>query len=148
LDNIDAGTITDLRIRNNPDLSTCEVQSICDYLAAPNGSISIYGNAIGCNSQEEVEEACLLVYIEDKSLSENQFNTYPNPTQSILTIEIFNEISDRNYLSIININGQQLISQSITKPKTEIDISYLTTGIYIVKVWNEREVMVTKVIKR
>jgi hypothetical protein len=58
LDNIDGGSIIDLIIGDNPYLSTCEVQSICDYLASPNGSIEISGNATGCNSQQEVEAAC------------------------------------------------------------------------------------------
>ena len=60
LDNIYAATIEYLFIYDNISLSTCEVQSICDYLAAPNGSIIIYNNATGCNNQEEVEEACEL----------------------------------------------------------------------------------------
>ncbi len=58
LENIDANTISNLFIRYNDYLSTCDVQSICDYLAAPNGTIDITGNSTGCNSQEEVEAAC------------------------------------------------------------------------------------------
>ncbi len=42
----------------NSSLAECNIQSICDYLASPNGAISIYDNAPGCNSQKEVEDAC------------------------------------------------------------------------------------------
>jgi hypothetical protein len=58
LSNIDAFSISDLSIVDNITLTTCDVQSICDYLTAPGGTIEIYDNATGCNSQEEVEEAC------------------------------------------------------------------------------------------
>ena len=58
LENINAGTIDELQIMFNYSLSSCEVESICDYLVIPNGNIYIYNNAPGCNSQQEVEEAC------------------------------------------------------------------------------------------
>ena len=47
-----------LIITDNENLSSCDVQSVCDYLASPNSSVSILWNAPGCNSQQEVEEAC------------------------------------------------------------------------------------------
>jgi hypothetical protein len=58
LNNIDGASINNLRIVCNKLLSSCEVQSICDYLSSPNGTVEIYNNAPGCNSPEEVEEAC------------------------------------------------------------------------------------------
>lgn len=58
LDNIDAGSINDLSISNNGSLSTCEVQSICSYLSNPNGTVTIYSNASGCNGPPEIADAC------------------------------------------------------------------------------------------
>ncbi|MCD4731507.1 MAG: hypothetical protein K8R74_12960, partial [Bacteroidales bacterium] len=58
LENIDAGSINELCIFINTILSKCEVQSICEYLVSPNGKIVIYDNAPGCNSVEEIKEAC------------------------------------------------------------------------------------------
>ncbi|MEZ5082582.1 MAG: hypothetical protein R2750_03920 [Bacteroidales bacterium] len=58
LDNIDAAFISDLYIYNNALLSTCDIESVCSYLAAPNGAIYIIDNAPGCIDQEEVEDAC------------------------------------------------------------------------------------------
>ena len=58
--NIDYTTITNVRIEDNPLLSTCEVQSICDYLE--NGSNNtIDNNATGCNTEAEVLAACSIV---------------------------------------------------------------------------------------
>ena len=64
----------------------CEVQSICNYLAAPNGNIEIHDNATGCNSQEEVEEACETVSIIENQLN-IKLNAYPNPFTTSATIE-------------------------------------------------------------
>jgi len=48
----------DLWITNNDSLSICEVQSICDYLVSPNGSVNIFQNATGCENPPEIANAC------------------------------------------------------------------------------------------
>ena len=58
LDNIASNSISNLYIENNDSLSMCAVKSVCDYLAAPAGAVSIYGNSTGCSTQAEVETAC------------------------------------------------------------------------------------------
>ena len=58
IENIDPGSINNLHIWVNPSLSTCHVQSICEYLANPNGTINIHENAVGCNTPPEIANAC------------------------------------------------------------------------------------------
>ena len=58
LDNIEANSIDGLYIYDNISLSTCEVERVCDYLDGSAGNIVIQNNASGCNSPEEVEDAC------------------------------------------------------------------------------------------
>ncbi len=41
LNNISAGSINNLVIAYNQSLSSCEAQSICDYLVSPNGTVTI-----------------------------------------------------------------------------------------------------------
>ncbi len=45
-------------IRFNSALSTCEVESVCEYLSNPGGTVEIYNNATGCNNPYEVANAC------------------------------------------------------------------------------------------
>jgi len=80
LDNIDGGSINGLHIRENNSLSTCEAQSVCDYLASPNGDIEIHSNAPGCNSPEEVEEACGIVGINRLQAAGFRLQVFPNPS--------------------------------------------------------------------
>ncbi|MFN0015198.1 MAG: right-handed parallel beta-helix repeat-containing protein, partial [Saprospiraceae bacterium] len=56
LDNL--GQIVSLIILDSPNLSDCNVPSICDYLANPANPASISGNATGCNTRVEVDAAC------------------------------------------------------------------------------------------
>ena len=60
LENIDPTGITDLEMENNPSLTLCEVQSICDYLDIPANTATINNNDTDCNSRAEVENACLI----------------------------------------------------------------------------------------
>jgi len=85
LDNIYPGSIQNLKLCNNDMLSACSVQSICKYLLSPNGTVSIYGNAPGCNSRSEVEEACAITAIEEKEI-ENGLMIVPNPSSGISDI--------------------------------------------------------------
>lgn len=129
LANIDAASINDLIIRNNSSLSVCEVLSVCEYIAAPNGTITIYDNASGCNSQEEVEEACEALGLQDIILN-NDILLYPNPA----TNKLF--ITSKNGLKIETVNIYNQIGQKVlhgNKIKDNIDISTLGQGIYIIE---------------
>ncbi|MCF8368720.1 MAG: hypothetical protein K9G76_06730 [Bacteroidales bacterium] len=58
LENVSIDPTAQLHIHSNPQLSICNIESICEYLIPPNGEIYIYDNAEGCNSQGQIEEAC------------------------------------------------------------------------------------------
>jgi hypothetical protein len=58
LENINPISITDLKICYNPQLSSCEVQSICSYLATPAGKVDIFANGPGCSNPGEIAEIC------------------------------------------------------------------------------------------
>ncbi len=106
LDNIDAGSISDLYIYNNYSLATCEVQSVCNYLLNPTGTVEIYGNASGCNSPEEVKEACLVSVNEPFSLT--NVSVFPNPFTNYTAIKYNLTNPQRVALTIFNHLGKQV----------------------------------------
>ncbi|MBP6235154.1 MAG: T9SS type A sorting domain-containing protein [Saprospiraceae bacterium] len=59
LDNIDHLTLGGVFISDSPLLSECDVASICAYIAVENNSTTFSQNATGCNSELQVENACL-----------------------------------------------------------------------------------------
>ena len=128
LDNIEGSSIEDLYISANGNLSVCEVQSVCDYLANPSGSIVIHNNAQGCNSQEEVLDSCGSAGVDEKYLID-ALKIFPNPASNILTIKTDNQTIDEN--RIYNLTGQIILKQ---RPSgNQIDVSALPTGLYVIE---------------
>jgi len=142
LNNIIAMSIDSLVIRNNGQLSSCETQNICDYLANPSGTIEIHDNAPGCNSQVEVEAACATMSVEP--LTTNPvFTIYPNPASTKITIES----SSKGLMTFWTISGQEILHQTITEQTTPIDIGSLPNGVYFVRLTVEKAVQVGKFVK-
>lgn len=62
---------------------------------------------------------------------------FPNPTESIVTIELKNDEDFQNY-ALTNINGQVLKYDSISNKTFNIDISEFTSGIYFIHFTNDK----------
>ncbi len=129
LDNIDADSITNLVITHNDILATCEVQSICYYLNNPVGYVVIQDNAQGCNSIEEVEEACLWIGISDIKFK-SRIKIFPNPAGHEFIISL-NDGKVVDEVSIYTLTGQKVLHAS--HEKNNINISHLEPGMYIVE---------------
>jgi len=139
LENIDAGSIERLFIRDNLTLSECAVQSVCDYLATSNGEFSIYGNADGCKTYQEVEEACKTVSISENESQNSEFALmcYPNPfsTSTTITYELQQpatiQITIYNHLGkqieVIEKNQPQGLQKVVWNPRN------LPNGVYYIR---------------
>jgi hypothetical protein len=144
---IDTSSITFLGINNNPILSACEVQSVCDYLSGPFGSShnNIAGNDDGCKTRDEVLQACT-VGVDESIYEEAYLNISPNPASTQITIKTLG-ISSKFQISILNLNGKEILRQNAEKPSTVIDISNLPSGVYFLRLNGEGEVSVEKFVK-
>jgi hypothetical protein len=130
LENIDANSISGLYINDNNSLLTCEVKSICDYLASPTGDIEIHNNATGCNSQQEVEEACETISIDDHHLK-SLISIFPNPAKK--TISVSSESgAPFDKVMIYNQTSQKVLH--VDNFTNTIDISMLRPGMYVIEV--------------
>jgi hypothetical protein len=83
----------------------------------------------------------------NESRNSSNISVFPNPATDIITIEITG-IFKASYLSIMNIEGQQVITRQIKEPQTQLDISNLPSGVYFVKLTNDKTVKVGKMIKQ
>lgn len=113
LENIESNSISDLSIYNNSQLSECDIQSICEYLMSPNGSINIYDNATGCNSQLEVENECSnnclpegIEFETQASIDDFQTN-YPGCTEIEGNVTIGKYMNSSN---ITNVDGLNVLT--------------------------------------
>jgi hypothetical protein len=138
LDDIAPGTITDLTIMNNESLSACAVQSICDYLASPNGIVEISANASGCATVTEVEEACETLDVKESSVGSRQssVSVYPNPTQGISDFRFLISDLGRVTLKIYDLHGREIATVvDEVMPAGEHVVSFdaekLLAGVYV-----------------
>lgn len=76
-----------------------------------------------------------------------QIATYPNPFTNTLTITSVNEQILGKQIKIYDIAGKLFISQMIQTQKTILQVSNLAAGIYIMKIENENEPLVYKLLK-
>jgi hypothetical protein len=106
LKNLKPGSIDNLKINYNANLSSCAVKSICDYLKSPDGTAEIHDNAQGCNSREEVEAACTVGVgkLDNWTVGQLQVEVYPNPTSGIVDFRF--SIFDSRLVSIEIYNAQ------------------------------------------
>ena len=68
---------------------------------------------------------------------------YPNPSSGKITIDN----TDNGYLSILTINGSELIYRETTKPIAIIDVTSLSAGVYFIKTVDEKGVRMGKFIR-
>ena len=80
-------------------------------------------------------------------LEKQNFKIYPNPTQNILNIELQSIDNDQNHIEIYDLSGKQVYSSITSDKNIQVDVSELTQGLYIIKVYNNNFVLNQKFIK-
>jgi len=150
LNNVNAGSIENISIIHNPFLSSCAVQSICDYLASPNGTIEIHDNASGCNNPEEVEDACWTSV--DELGFDNEFIISPNPTKSITTITYTLNQSSSVTIKILDLSGRQMLTtisefHEQGEQRVTFNTKGLKSGIYFCILKTNEKIQTLKLIK-
>jgi hypothetical protein len=129
IQNIDTLSIANLTITNNALLNTCNISSICSYLTNPNGAITIYDNAIGCNNLLEIADSCGVVlpclpYGNYFFMSQNDIDdftiNYPNCNELQGNIYIYGN-------TIENLIGLNSITSIAGDLRLSIDTSQTTS---------------------
>ena len=141
IDNIMPGSVDGISILDNPALSTCDVQSICNYLALPNSTVWITNNAPGCNSPEEVEEACM-VSVKETGV-DHQITLFPNPADKSISIGLkgameIEEVTISNHLGQVVFQGKPV--------NNSLDVSALQPGVYFIEIVSDQSKTIKKLI--
>ena len=75
----------------------------------------------------------------------DQLSIFPNPTNSLLTIET--EFSDQYSVEILSLNGQEIYSGEMEGSSHQIDLSSYPKGVYFVTIRSKDYVTTRKIIK-
>jgi len=120
-----------LWIYDNPYLSTCEVESVCAYLASPNGIIDIFNNATGCNSPEEVQDSCEAhAIIIDKYLTIEGFSVSPNPFTASTTLSYTLSKTENVQFTIYNVQSQIVFMKQERQNSGEQKMKWNAEGLH------------------
>ena len=84
--------------------------------------------------------------INDYSEKNKHFlNLYPNPASGKVTV--ITDMAEHSVISIYNLQGQMLLQQQIQPGKTDIDISELAKGVYILRLYGNVRAEAGRIIK-
>lgn len=112
------------------------------FIPSVAGNYSVMITLAGCTQTSSCQLVTLRVHDVD-AIPELKIS--PNPTSGILKITAKNEIEK---VEITNFAGQRLMSFQPNSVNTEINISQLKEGVYLVKVSSKQQTQVYKIIKK
>jgi len=72
-------------------------------------------------------------------------NPYPNPASEKVTVNT--DLPEHSVISIYNLQGQLLLQQPVQPGKTDIDISDLAKGVYILRLYSNAGVAAGRIMK-
>jgi len=79
------------------------------------------------------------------SFAVNQLKYYPNPVNDVLKVSYSENISE---LKLYNLVGQQVLTQKVNANETQIDMSNLPSGTYMLEVSSGSNSKIVKLIKK
>ena len=117
------------------------------YVGSVSFTITESNSYLSPSIQNQNQSPCIVSGISsDNKSTDVALKIYPNPAKDKLTIETSGK-SIETYLKIVNIEGQEIITRQITGTKMILDISCLPSGVYIVRLINDRSVKTGKMVK-
>jgi hypothetical protein len=157
IENIEAASIHDIYIRNNPNLSDCAVKSICDYLSFQNAyqytwwwdGPDIDSNMVGCNSIEEVLEVCMFGVSDN--ISQQSYFIYPNPFTTSITISYTLDSPENIRFTVYNVQSQIVYTIEEWRERGEQHLQWnadgLPAGLYYFRIQTGEKVGGGKMVK-
>jgi len=152
-------TVSDYYISSNEDNATYQWVDVADNNAAINGEINqdFLFTEDGSYAVIINNEGCIKISQHVTVIStdvENDFKTlsyaldvFPNPTNGVVYIKTNDNFSNSN-LSIIDMTGQEIYrAEDIRIIKYSVDLNSFASGIYYLKVFNNEETKIVRLIK-
>ena len=78
---------------------------------------------------------------------ENAVKLFPNPTSDELNIQLLNSLNNTS-LSIIDITGKTIITQTLNDSSSSIDVSNLLSGLYLLKLDSDKGSQTRRFVKK
>lgn len=89
----------------------------------------------------------LLLNVNDQELQENNFSLYPNPVTTEINI-LFPKTADNALFALYNILGEKIFQTNISTINNSVDVSGLSSGMYIASITSNNKTTSYKIIKK
>ena len=119
-------------------------------LFAQNGVRNSFLGSFACDSTLVPEGALPVTEVKPlPALSMASTKVYPNPVQTVVTIECkaASALTEKT-LGIFNSLGVKVFTATLTQEKTILNLSRLVAGIYMIHIGDGNDTFVTKIIKQ
>jgi hypothetical protein len=135
-------------------LGTTTGLTYSDFAASPDSvyyyTASSFDNQTAVSSSGYAAYAQTMVTVGNNyvSASDKTFLVYPNPANDQVIIDFADFSTEYNtVVELLNVDGKLLLSQCVSKRKTQLDISALPSGIYVLRVTDNKSVVVKRFTK-
>ena len=99
-------------------------------------------------SQKVITEKSAILAIEKSPISNQTISIYPNPVNNLLNIDYGGDQKDLIQIRITDITGKTLITKEITNGQSQVNVSHLNKGTYILRITSRSETTNKKFIKK
>ena len=111
--------------------------------------LRIYNRSLSNNEVNDLFNSC-----STNSYDESNFfstlQVFPNPSNGIIKIKLSSPFKGQAFISISNILGRKILFEKIVTKETnsekEIDISFLSSGTYLIQVLSEKNIITKRII--
>jgi len=110
--------------------------------------VTITGNGAGARKANTGPTLTALKSLTEARIAEDEadgFEAYPNPADQTVTVASEDMITS---LKVYDITGKVMVSKTVNANTTQLDVSDLRSGIYMISISTEEEVMTKKLVKR
>ena len=126
----------------NSNLIAATTESLTGLTAGNTYYVQVWSNA--------AEQGTFNLRLSDPSLGlshfdSSSFKVFPNPVSNILNLSYDKEITN---VSVFNLLGQEVMTKSLNSNLSQIDMSALSNGTYMIKVTADNEVKTIKIVKQ
>lgn len=115
------------------------------FTANTTGNYAVIVSKNGC-SDTSACTSIIVTEINNQQNSIQQYQLFPNPTKGNFTLSL-NAIANNTSITIYDVLGNIILHESLQENSTKIDLSDRDKGIYILKIKNETEIKVVRVLK-
>jgi hypothetical protein len=135
------GTLTEVTGTCNANLTAATTESLTGLTTNATYYVQVWSNA--------AEQGTFSLRLTDPNLATKgfdmtNFKVYPNPVKNILNLSYDKTISN---VAVFNLLGQEVITKAVNANLSQIDMSHLPTGTYMVKVTADNQEKTIKVVK-